>query len=337
MARKVTYKQAGVDIDAGDAFVEELKRINPAIGGFGGLVSIPAGYKNPRLVLSTDGVGTKLLVASESKIFDTIGIDLVAMVVNDIVVMGAKPIAFLDYYAMDRLRPGQSADIMRGIVAGCQQAGCDLVGGETAELPGIYPKNGFDLAGFAVGVVEKDAVIDGSAIREGDVLIGLPSSGIHSNGYSLARRVLLDNKKKPAGISRRALLEEMLRPTVIYAQPILKLLKKIRVHGLAHITGGGLPGNVVRILPPNLRAVLSPVTWQVPPIFTRIQEHGPVEEAEMYRVFNMGIGMVAIVAKKDAKETLKILRRQMIAAEPIGEIVAGRNAVVIEGVGEFPA
>ncbi len=334
MARKVTYRDAGVDIDAGDAFVEELKRINPAIGGFGGFVPIPKGYEEPVMVLSTDGVGTKLLIAKELRVFDTIGIDLVAMVVNDIVTSGARPLAFLDYYAMDKLRVAESAEIMKGIVAGCAQAGCQLTGGETAELPGIYPKGGFDLAGFAIGVVEKAHAIDGSKVKAGDVVIGLPSSGIHSNGYSLARRVLLDGKKKPRGARRREVLEMMIRPTSIYVKPMLKLLRKVDVHGIAHITGGGLPGNLVRVIPKKLRAVLDPAKWDVPEVFKLIEDQGPVAAAEMYRVFNMGIGMCIVVDRRDAKETLTILRRNSVHALEIGHIEKGPPGVVIEGVSE---
>lgn len=332
MSKKVTYKDSGVDIEAGDALVENIKKINPAIGGFGGFLAIPKGYKNPRLVLSTDGVGTKLLVAEELKVYDTIGIDLVAMVVNDILATGAKPLAFLDYYATDRLDPAQASDVLRGIVDGCKVSGCDLVGGETAELPGIYPKGGFDLAGFGVGVVEQKKIVDGRGIKEGNVIIGLPSSGIHSNGYSLARRVLLEGKKAPKGAERRALLERMLTPTSIYVQPVLKLLKKIKIRGIAHITGGGLGGNVVRILPPDAQAIIEPSAWQVPELFQLIQERGPVEDKEMFRVFNMGIGMCLIVGANDAETAIRSLRRSMINAMPIGHIVKGPAKVVINGV-----
>lgn len=332
MAKKQTYKGAGVDIDAGDEFVEGLKKINPSIGGFGGLIPIPPGYKNPRLVLSTDGVGTKLLIARELNELNTIGIDLVAMVVNDIITMGAQPIAFLDYYAMDKLRPAEALDIMRGIVEGCEQARCELVGGETAELPGIYPKGGFDLAGFGVGVVEKSEVVDGSTIVPGDIVIGLPSAGIHSNGYSLARRVLLEGRNAPKGVRRRRVLEEMLKPTAIYVKPVLKLLPKINVKGIAHITGGGLPGNLVRVLPKKCRAVLDPNRWEIPEIFQRIQAQGPVEDAEMYRVFNMGIGMCLVLDPSQADIAMRSLRRSLIHAQIIGCIEKGKAEVKIEGV-----
>lgn len=332
MAKKVTYRDSGVDIDAGDAVVDTLKKLNPTIGGFGGLLPIPRGYKNPQLVLSTDGVGTKLLIAEELKMYDTIGIDLVAMVVNDILAMGARPIAFLDYYATAKLRAAEVGDILRGIHAGCEMARCPLVGGETAELPGVYPKNGFDLAGFGVGVVEKSEVITGKNIKPGDVVIGLPSSGIHSNGYSLARRVLLDGKNAAKGRKRREVMEEMLRPTSIYTGSVMKLLKKIRVKGIAHITGGGLPGNLVRVLPDGVKAVLEPGMWSRPEIFDRIQEEGPVDEAEMYRVFNMGIGLCIVVGRKQAEEAIRVLRRSMVHATQIGTIEKGRKKVVISGV-----
>lgn len=334
MAKKkaVTYKEAGVDIDAGDALVEDLKKINPRIGGFGGFISAPRGMKNPQFVLSTDGVGTKLLIAEELKVFHTIGIDLVAMVVNDIITTGARPMAFLDYYAVERLERQKSADVIRGIVEGCKQAGCDLVGGETAELPGIYPKGGFDLAGFGVGVVDKNAIIDGRKVTEGDVVLGLPSSGIHSNGYSLARRVLLDGKNKPKGAKRREVLEQMLVPTAIYVTPLLKLMKKVKVKALAHITGGGLAGNLVRVLPKGVQAIINPDSWEPNPIFRQMEEQGPVAREEMFRVFNMGIGMCVIVARKDAETAVKALRRSMINAFEIGTIRKGRTKVIVKGV-----
>ncbi len=330
--KTITYRDSGVDIDEGDRFVEELKRINPAIGGFGGYMSIPRGMKDPKLVLSTDGVGSKILIAEELKVYDTIGIDLVAMVVNDIVTTGAKPMAFLDYYAVHKLTRQESSEIIRGIVAGCLQADCELVGGETAELPGVYPKGGFDLAGFGVGVVDRAKIIDGRAVKPGDVIIGMPSSGIHSNGYSLARRVLLEKKTAPRSPSRRAVLEMLLHPTSIYVQPILKLIRKVDVIAIAHITGGGLGGNLVRVLPRGAQAVLYPNRWERQEVFKLIAKQGPVDEKEMYRVFNMGIGMCVVVGKKDAREAIKVLRRSMTHAEEIGEIKKGKTSVVIDGV-----
>lgn len=329
-AANVTYKDAGVDIDAGDALVEKLKKINPSIGGFGGIIPVPSKMKKPRMVLSTDGVGTKLLVAEELGRFDTIGIDLVAMVVNDIITCGARPVAFLDYFATDKLRGDQAAAILAGIGEGCTRAGCDLVGGETAELPGVYPPGGFDLAGFGVGFVEKNGIIDGSRVKVGDVVLGLPSSGVHSNGYSLARQVLLRKGIRKA--RRVEFLESLLVPTCIYVKPLLKLIRKVRVKAIAHITGGGLPGNLNRVLPGIVDACLSPQLWEVPPIFREIQERGPVKEAEMYRVFNMGIGMCVVVGHKEAKESLRHLKRSGVEAVTIGRIAKGSGKVLLEGV-----
>ncbi len=332
MARPVSYRDAGVDIDAGEALVDEIRKINPSIGGFGGLVPVPAGLREPQLVLSTDGVGTKLLVAQELDVYNTIGVDLVAMVVNDILAAGASPIAFLDYYAVEKLSADEATEIVQGIANGCKQAGCELTGGETAELPGVYPKGGFDLAGFGVGIVEKNHVIDGSKIRPGDVVLGLPSSGLHSNGYSLARKVLLKGRGQLRGKERTAALERLLVPTSIYVQPVLRLLKKIRVRGIAHITGGGLPGNLVRVLPEGTEAVLYPDRWERPAIFDTIAAHGPVEPAEMYKVFNMGIGLCLVLAKKDVAEAIRTLRRSMVHAVEIGTIRKGCNRVLIDGV-----
>lgn len=326
--KTVTYKDAGVDIEAGDAFVEEIKKVNRRIGGFGGVVAIPKGYDDPRLVMGTDGVGTKLLVADEAGDHSTIGIDLVAMVVNDLVVCGARPFAFLDYYAVERLTKKHSVQILHGIVEGCRQAGCELVGGETAELPGVYPKGGYDLAGFGVGVVERQRIIDGRKVRAGDAIIGLPSSGIHSNGYSLARRVLGD-RSKTKGKERARVLAQMLTPTRIYVKPLLKLIDKVEVRALAHITGGGIAGNLVRSLPAKVRAVVEKSAWQRPEIFDWMQQHGPVDEEEMYRVFNMGLGMIAIVPADQASTALRTLKRQGIDAVQIGSMEKGEKSVAV--------
>jgi phosphoribosylformylglycinamidine cyclo-ligase len=282
-------------------------------------------------VLSTDGVGTKLLVADEAGRYDTVGIDLVAMVVNDIVVTGARPISFLDYYAVERLEKDKSRQIISGIVEGCKIAGCELTGGETAELPGIYPRGGYDLAGFAVGVVDKREVIDGSKVKPGDVVVGLASSGLHSNGFSLARKALM-NKRKFRGVEYRRVLELMLTPTAIYVQPVLKLIRKVKVKALAHITGGGIAGNLVRVMPPGAKAVINAQLWEAPEIFHLIYERGPVEELEMFRVFNMGIGMCAVVAEKDMEKTISMLRRNGVHAMQIGRIEKGRQSVVVEGL-----
>lgn len=331
MAKKpVSYKDSGVDIDAGDALVDEIKKINPKIGGFGGFASLPKGMKNPVLVLSTDGVGTKLLVADALNRYDTIGIDLVAMVVNDIITTGARPIAFLDYYAVERLEAEKSRAIIHGIAEGCRQAGCELNGGETAELPGIYPKGGFDLAGFAVGAVEKGTEITGKNVKAGDVVIGLPSTGIHSNGYSLARRVLM-NKRRFKGDEQRRVLELMLIPTAIYVKPVLKLIEKHTVKAIAHITGGGLEGNFERVIPKGVRAVVDARLWERPEVFRLIQEAGPVETEEMFRVFNMGIGMTAVLPEAEAKAAIALLKKQGIAALVIGHIEKGKQGVVVEG------
>ncbi len=331
MARKISYAQSGVNIEVGDEVVDQLRKSNPKIGGFGGVIPLPRGFKNPRLVLSTDGVGTKLLIAQELKTYHTIGIDLVAMVVNDLIACGAKPFAFLDYYATEKLRKPIATEILKGIASGCEMANCELVGGETAELPGVYPKNGFDLAGFGAGVLEKTKVIDGSKVRAGDVVIGLPSSGIHSNGFSLARKALLEGKSKPRGKKRRELLERMLIPTSIYVVPILKILKKMNVKAIAHITGGGLPGNLVRAVPEGVYANLKAGSWEVPEIFRMIETNGPVAREEMYRVFNMGIGMCVVVPKKQAREAVRSLRRSMVHALEIGCIKKGPRGVVING------
>lgn len=325
----VTYKDAGVDIDAGDAFVEEIRKANPKIGGFGGFLKLPKGLSDPQLVLSTDGVGTKLLLAEEAGRFDTIGIDLVAMVVNDIVTTGARPLAFLDYYAVERLDRKRSRAIIKGILDGCRRAGCELNGGETAELPGVYPKDGFDLAGFGVGVVERKKIINGRGVRPGHVVIGMASSGVHSNGYSLARRVAGD-KRKFKGAERERVLKLLLEPTRIYVKPVLKLLSKVSVKALAHITGGGLEGNLPRVLPPVVHAVLDASAWPVPEIFPLLAQKGPVETAEMFRVFNMGIGMTAVVPPKEAGAAVKLLKRSGVEAFVIGRIEKGKGAVVVE-------
>jgi phosphoribosylformylglycinamidine cyclo-ligase len=324
----ITYRQAGVDIDAGDALVDHLKTINPAIGGFSGLVKIPRGYKNPRLVASTDGVGTKLLVAQLAGRHATIGIDLVAMIVNDLVVCGARPLFFLDYFATGHLKGGEAKRIVAGIVDGCRQAVCPLVGGETAEMPGMYGPGHYDLAGFGVGIVEASEVIDGRGVRPGDLLIGLGSTGLHSNGYSLARRVLLP--KSPAA-ARRALarpawrggpklVDAMLAPTRIYVRTLLDLAKRFNVLAAAHITGGGIAGNLVRVLPPGVAACIDLGAWTPPPIFDAIARRGPVEEDEMFNVFNMGMGMILAVRPAEAARVIARARRLGETCDAIGWI-----------------
>ncbi|MDE2235072.1 MAG: phosphoribosylformylglycinamidine cyclo-ligase [Gammaproteobacteria bacterium] len=335
--KPLTYRDAGVDIDAGDALVE---RITPAagrtrraevlggIGGFGALVEIPAGYRQPVLVSGTDGVGTKLRLAIDSGRHETIGIDLVAMCVNDIVVSGAEPLFFLDYYGTGKLDVETAAVVVGGIARGCELAGCALVGGETAELPGMYSGKDYDLAGFAVGVVEKSRIIDGSLVAEGDVLIGLASSGPHSNGYSLIRKLLsVSAAPIKQRIGERALIDHLLEPTRIYVRSLLKLMQKVPVHALAHITGGGLLENIPRVLPSGLGAGLDTGSWQHPEIFEWLQQHGDIAAREMYRTFNMGIGMVVCVSPADAQRTLNHLGESGERAWRIGRVESGHEGV----------
>ena len=335
----MTYRDAGVDIDAGDELVERIKplvrraqrpEVLAGIGGFGALVELPAGYRHPVLVSGTDGVGTKLRLAIDSGRHDTIGIDLVAMCANDVVVQGAEPLFFLDYYATGKLRVAVAEAVVRGIVEGCVQAGAALVGGETAEMPGMYHGEDYDLAGFCVGVVEKDAIIDGSRVAPGDALIGLASSGPHSNGYSLIRRLLTHAKATPdTVVSGRPLLERLLAPTRIYVKPLLALMRALPVHGLAHITGGGLTDNIPRVLPDGLEALLERSSWHRDPVFDWLQSAGHIEAAEMYRTFNCGIGMVVIVPAARAAAALELLRKHGETAQLIGTVASGGRGVVI--------
>jgi phosphoribosylformylglycinamidine cyclo-ligase len=326
----LSYRDAGVDIDAGDALVERIKpfakrtmrpEVLTGIGGFGALVELPKRYKEPVLVSGTDGVGTKLKLAFALNRHDTVGIDLVAMSVNDVLVQGAEPLFFLDYFACGKLDVAVAAEVIKGIAAGCEQAGCALIGGETAEMPGMYPDGEYDLAGFCVGVVEKSGVIDGRGIVPGDVVLGLASSGAHSNGYSLVRRIL--ERRKPdlaATFHGRPLAEVLLAPTRIYVKPVLALLQDVPVKGLAHITGGGLVENVPRCLPDDVRAVLDWGAWPLPPLFRWLQAQGNVADAEMHRVFNCGIGMVLVVAAGDAGRTIEHLRAAGETVHRIGVI-----------------
>jgi len=338
----LTYRDAGVDIDAGDALVDAIRPIAGAtrrpgllagVGGFGALFEIPPGqYREPVLVSSTDGVGTKLKLAIELKRHDTIGIDLVAMCVNDIVVQGAEPLFFLDYYATGKLDNQAAEQVIRGIGEGCRQAGCALVGGETAEMPGMYGEGDYDLAGFTVGVVEKSKIIDGSRVKPNDTLIGIASSGAHSNGYSLIRKIIKVRKAKlDQAFDGRSLGEVLLTPTRIYVKPLLALLRELPVHAAAHITGGGLPGNVPRVLPEGVRAVIDARAWKRPAIFDWLQEMGGVEEFEMYRTFNCGIGMVLALDAADAEKALKLLAASGETAAIIGHIEPhpGEDQVVI--------
>ena len=336
----ITYRDAGVDIDAGDELVERIKplvrraqrpEVLGGIGGFGALVELPPGrYRHPVLVSGTDGVGTKLRLAIETGRHDTIGIDLVAMCVNDVVVQGAEPLFFLDYYATGKLRVDVAESVIRGIVEGCAQAGAALVGGETAEMPGMYQDEDYDLAGFCVGVVEKDAIIDGSTIEAGDAVIGLASSGPHSNGYSLIRRLLaLAQVDSRTMLDGRPIYDRLLAPTRIYVKPLLHLMRTLPVRGLAHITGGGLTNNIPRVLPKGLEVVLERRLWGRDPIFDWLQQTGGIEPAEMYRTFNCGIGMVVIVRGTDAEKAVSVLREQGESATVIGEVRSGTRGVVI--------
>jgi phosphoribosylformylglycinamidine cyclo-ligase len=324
MAKGLSYRDAGVDIDAGDALVEAIKpfarrtlrpEVLAGIGGFGALCELPKSYRHPVLVSGTDGVGTKLKLAFAAGRHDTVGIDLVAMSVNDVLVQGAEPLFFLDYFACGRLDPEVGKDVIRGIAAGCEQAGCALIGGETAEMPGMYPEGEYDLAGFCVGVVEKEKILDGKSIRPGDAILGLASSGPHSNGYSLIRRIV-ENKKPEF---------DLLTPTRIYVKPVLSLLRTVAVKGLAHITGGGLVGNVPRILQQDLVARIHKASWPRPEVFEWLQREGKVAEDEMFRVFNCGIGMAAVVAAADAKRAAETLRAAGESVYEIGVIEPGRG------------
>jgi phosphoribosylformylglycinamidine cyclo-ligase len=328
----LTYRDAGVDIDAGDELVERIKpfarrttrpEVLSHLGGFGALVEVSKKYRNPVMVSGTDGVGTKLKLAFRMKKHDTIGIDLVAMSVNDILVTGAEPVFFLDYFACGKLRVEVAADVVKGVAAGCEQAGCALIGGETAEMPGLYDPNEYDLAGFAVGLVEKDRIIDGSAIVPGDVVVGLASSGAHSNGYSLVRKILaVTGAELDEPLDGRTLGEALLEPTRIYVKPVLALLDKIPLKGIAHITGGGLVENVPRVLPAGTAAHLEKASWPRPAVFAWLQEQGNVPEAEMHRTFNCGIGMVLVVAKEHAGAAIASLGIHGVPAWEVGAIVA---------------
>ncbi|NOY53968.1 MAG: phosphoribosylformylglycinamidine cyclo-ligase [Deltaproteobacteria bacterium] len=339
--KKLTYKDAGVDIDAGEAFVRAIApmvkttfgpEVMTGLGGFGGLFALePGRYREPVLVSGTDGVGTKLKLAFLTGRHDTIGIDLVAMCVNDILVSGARPLFFLDYLATGRLKVKRSADVVKGIVEGCRQAGCALIGGETAEMPDFYGNEEYDLAGFAVGVVERSRIIDGSAVVPGDQVLGLASTGIHSNGYSLVRKIVLDRMgvdlNREAAPFDRPYGEVLLEPTEIYVKTVLPLLDRYDLKGLSHITGGGLPGNLPRVLPEGCTVELQRGSWEIPPVFPWLAGHGHVPEEEMYRTFNMGIGFVLIVSPEDAQDVLADLEELGTSAWKIGEIRKGKGEV----------
>lgn len=337
----LTYQDAGVDIAAGDQLVENIKpfakrtlrpEVLSGIGGFGGLVEISKKYKEPVLVSGTDGVGTKLKLAFELNRHSTVGIDLVAMSVNDILVQGAEPLFFLDYFACGELDVITATKVIQGVASGCEQAGCALIGGETAEMPGMYIKGEYDLAGFAVGVVEKSQIITGSEVQPGDIILGLESNGIHSNGYSLVRRLIeLYKPDLNAQFDGNATLADVLMmPTRIYVKPVLSLLKTVKIKGLAHITGGGLMENIPRILPDNCMAVIDKSTWTMPKIFCWLQQQGNIELNEMYRTFNCGIGMVVIVGPDDVEKAINQLQRSGEIVHQIGQISDRKNEKQIE-------
>jgi phosphoribosylformylglycinamidine cyclo-ligase len=328
----LTYRDAGVDIDAGDALVDRIKPLAArtmregvlaGIGGFGALFEVPKRYKEPVLVSGTDGVGTKLKLAFDWQRHDTVGIDLVAMSVNDILVQGAEPLFFLDYFACGKLSVDVAAQVVGGIAKGCELSGCALIGGETAEMPGMYPDGEYDLAGFAVGAAEKSLLIDGKSIQPGDVVLGLASSGAHSNGYSLLRKILQRASARPEqDFHGQPLGDVVMAPTHLYVKPVLAVLKDFgkQIKGLAHITGGGLLDNVPRILQPGLQARLHRDAWQMPKLFSWLQQQGGVADAEMYRVFNCGIGMVAVVPAAQAEVISQALRAQGETVYQLGEI-----------------
>ena len=337
------YKDAGVDIEAGRDFVTQIRQdvqntfrpeVLGGLGGFGGCFELPAGYQQPVLVSGTDGVGTKLKIAQVLNRHDTVGIDLVAMCVNDILTSGAEPLFFLDYLATGKLKPEQLAQVVKGVAEGCRQSGCALLGGETAEMPGFYELGEYDIAGFAVGVVEKRKLLNGSQVKLGDVAIALASSGVHSNGFSLVRKIIADRDiawdSKPEILAGRSLGEELLQPTQIYVKPILELLaSEIDVHAMAHITGGGLPENLPRCLNQNQSIAINLDSWEILPIFRWLAEVGNVKQEAMLETFNMGIGFVVLVAPEEAQATQKWLESQNIANYEIGRVIAGNGKLVV--------
>jgi phosphoribosylformylglycinamidine cyclo-ligase len=334
-AAGLSYRDAGVDIDAGDQLVENIKpyakrtmrpEVLSGIGGFGGLVEISKKYKEPVLVSGTDGVGTKLKLAFELNIHNTVGIDLVGMSVNDILVQGAEPLFFLDYFACGKLDVPAATEVIKGIANGCEQAGCALIGGETAEMPGMYPVGEYDLAGFAVGVVEKANIITGADIKPGDVVLGMASNGAHSNGYSLVRKIIeRSNPDLSAKFDgERTLTEVIMAPTRIYVKPLLALMQSLTIKGMAHITGGGITENVPRVLPENVVADIDSKSWELPKLFKWLRKQGNVAEQEMYRTFNCGIGMVVIVAAADADKAISQLQDAGETVTRIG-VIRARN------------
>jgi len=328
--KKLTYKSSGVDIVKGDRLVESIKTLvkktNTAgvlsgIGSFGGLFKIQAGkYKEPVLVASTDGVGTKLMIAKACNKHDTVGIDLVAMCVNDVATTGAEPLFFLDYIATGKIKPGVLKDVIKGIAVGCKQAGYALIGGETAEMPGMYSKDEYDLAGFCVGIVDKKAIINGKSIKAGNIILGIASSGLHSNGFSLVRKVFTKTEQKK-------LKNELLKPTRIYVKPLLELAKKAMIGAIAHITGGAFETKVPRIVPKGYSFIIDKQSWPIPKIFKAMQKKGNITDSEMYKVFNMGIGMMVVLSKKDLKKAQLLFKKHKMQSWIIGKVVKGDRKV----------
>ncbi|MFK5912830.1 MAG: phosphoribosylformylglycinamidine cyclo-ligase [Woeseiaceae bacterium] len=338
--QSLSYRDAGVDIDAGNDLIENIKPLAAAtkrpgvmagLGGFGALFELPLDrYKQPVLVSGTDGVGTKLKLAMDMNKHDTIGIDLVAMCVNDLIVQGAEPLFFLDYYATGKLNVDAATDVVSGIAEGCKQSNAALVGGETAEMPGMYQAEDYDLAGFCVGIVEKSKIIDGTKVKQGDVLIGLPSSGPHSNGYSLIRKVIeVAGADLNQAFDGATLGERLLEPTTIYIKPLLALLEEVEVHAMSHITGGGLLENIPRVMPDDACAVIDKTSWTRPAIFDWLQEQGNIEANEMYRTFNNGLGMVLILDESVAVKAISLLKQHDIQAMKIGHIEAKENDIAV--------
>jgi phosphoribosylformylglycinamidine cyclo-ligase len=333
--QSLSYKDAGVDIEAGNQLVERIKSVAKAtrrsevvsnLGGFGAMFELPTGYKQPVLVSGTDGVGTKLRLAIDAGIHDKVGIDLVAMCVNDLIVQGAEPLFFLDYYATGKLDIDTAASVVTGIGEGCKQSNCSLIGGETAEMPGMYEGEDYDLAGFCVGIVEKSEVIDGTQVKAGDQLIGLASSGPHSNGYSLIRKIIeVSGADLKQDFDGKTLAETLLEPTKIYVKSVLSLAKQVNLKALSHITGGGLLENIPRVIPQNACAQINQSSWKMPAIFNWLQQNGNVELMEMYRTFNCGVGMVLVVSQDELEQSLAILKDNGENAWHIGEIIDADN------------
>jgi phosphoribosylformylglycinamidine cyclo-ligase len=337
MTRRITYRDAGVNIEAADAALRKVRdavasthrpEVLGHIGGYGGLFRLPSGYTNPVLVAASDGVGTKVLVAAAADMHSTVGVDLVAMTVNDLIVQGAEPLFFLDYVAMGRLEERVLEELIVGMAEGCRQAGCALLGGETAEMPGLYEPGHYDLAGTAVGIVEESQLISGESVREGNVILGLPSTGLHSNGFSLVRRVLL-HEDMPSALESTdelgyPLAEELLKPTAIYVKAVQALIEATTVNGLVHITGGGFMENIPRVIPDKCKAIIQTNSWSRPKIFDLIQERAGLDKVEMYRTFNMGLGMLAIMPEDSFAEAQKALSEGGIAAPVVGMIEARR-------------